>query len=88
VGGNRDRIVAEMKDAGVMCGIYYPIPCHRATYVLELGIEADLPDTDTAAAESMSLPMFPGLTEAEQSQVIDALRAAVQRNVAEAGAPR
>ena len=88
VGASRDQIVAEMKDAGVSCGIYYPIPCHKAAYVQELGIEADLPNTDVAAAESMSLPMFPGLTQAEQDQVIAALRAAVGRNVVEAGAGR
>ena len=34
VGSARDEIVAEMEDAGVMCGIYYPIPCHRQAYVL------------------------------------------------------
>ena len=56
-----------MKDAGVICGIYYPIPCHRQAYVMELGIDADLPNTDAAAAGSMSLPMYPGLTEAEQA---------------------
>ena len=86
VGPNRDKIVAEMKDAGVSCGIYYPIPCHKAAYIQELGIEADLPNTDAAAAASMSLPMFPGLTDAEQDVVIAALRASVARNVAEAGA--
>jgi len=47
---------------------------------MELGIEADLPNTDAAAASCMSLPMFPGLTEAEQQQVVEALRAAVLRN--------
>ena len=88
VGPNRDTIVADMKDAGVLCGIYYPIPCHKAAYVQELGIEADLPDTDKAAAVSMSLPMFPGLTDAEQDVVIAALRAAVQRNAVEAGTGR
>ena len=56
--------------------------------MLELGIEADLPDTDAAAASSLSLPMYPGLTEAEQDQVITALRAAVERNTVEtAGRP-
>jgi dTDP-4-amino-4,6-dideoxygalactose transaminase len=69
-----------MKEAGVSCGIYYPIPCHKAPYVLEMGIEADLPVTDAAAATSMSLPMYPGLTEAEQDQVIAALRASVRRH--------
>jgi dTDP-4-amino-4,6-dideoxygalactose transaminase len=80
VGSGRDEIVAEMKDAGVICGIYYPIPCHRQAYVQELGLEADLPITDSAAAKSMSLPMYPGLTEAEQDQVVAALRAGVLRH--------
>jgi len=61
----------------VTCGVYYPIPCHRQAYILELGIEADLPNTDAAAAGSMSLPIFPDLTETEQDRVIEALRTAV-----------
>jgi dTDP-4-amino-4,6-dideoxygalactose transaminase len=77
VGSARDEIVAEMKEAGIICGIYYPIPCHRQAYVQELGVEADLPNTDAAATDSMSLPMYSGLTEAEQDQVIAALRASV-----------
>jgi dTDP-4-amino-4,6-dideoxygalactose transaminase len=85
VGPARDEIVAEMRDAGVICGIYYPIPCHRQAYVMELGIEADLPNTDAAAAGSMSLPMYPGLTEAEQQQVVEALRAAVVRRTVGSG---
>ena len=85
VGTARDQIVTEMKDAGVICGIYYPIPCHRQTYVMELGIDGDLPNTDAAAASSMSLPMYPGLTEAEQSQVIEALRTSILANTASTG---
>jgi len=88
VGPSRDEIVAEMKEAGVMCGIYYPIPCHRAPYVLELGIEADLPVTDAVAATTMSLPMYPGLTEGEQDQVIAALRASLERHGVTAGERR
>jgi perosamine synthetase len=85
VGAARDQIVADMKDAGVICGIYYPIPCHRQAYVQELGVEANLPNTDAAAANSMSLPMYPGLTEAEQDEVIAALRASVLSRAAADG---
>jgi dTDP-4-amino-4,6-dideoxygalactose transaminase len=66
-----------MEEAGVACGIYYPIPCHRQPYVLELAIEADLPNTDAAAAGSMSLPIYPGLAATEQELVIEALRASI-----------
>jgi dTDP-4-amino-4,6-dideoxygalactose transaminase len=75
-------MVDDMRQAGVICGIYYPIPCHRAPYVLELGIEADLPVTDAVAAGCLSLPMYPGLTEAEQDQVVAALREALARRQA------
>jgi dTDP-4-amino-4,6-dideoxygalactose transaminase len=75
-----------MEAAGITCGIYYPIPLHRQPYVMELGLEADLPRTDAAAATSLSLPIYPSLTEAEQGTVVEALRASVLRHAVAAGA--
>ncbi len=77
----RDAVVADVAEAGIGVGIYYPIPVHRQPYVLERGIDADLPVTDAAAAACLSLPMFPGLTTKEQDEVIGAVRAAVARHV-------
>ena len=85
VGPARDAIVADLAAAGVSTGIYYPIPVHRQPYVLALGIRADLPVTDRAAARSLSLPMFPGLTDDDQTTVIEAVRAVVGRHAATAG---
>jgi dTDP-4-amino-4,6-dideoxygalactose transaminase len=79
VEGDRDGVVADLAEAGVSTGIYYPIPVHRQPYVLERGIHADLPVTDRAAARTLSLPMFPGLTDEDQATVIAAVRAAVGR---------
>jgi dTDP-4-amino-4,6-dideoxygalactose transaminase len=76
---DRDGMVAALAAAGVSTGIYYPIPVHRQPYVLERGIQAHLPQTDHAAAYSLSLPMFPGLSDEEQSTVIAAVRSAVGR---------
>jgi perosamine synthetase len=84
VGPARDAIVADLAAAGVSTGIYYPIPVHRQPYVLALGIQADLPVTDRAAARSLSLPMFPGLTDEDQATVIEAVRAVVGRHAATA----
>jgi perosamine synthetase len=84
VGPARDAIVADLAAAGVSTGIYYPIPVHRQPYVLALGIRADLPVTDRAAARSLSLPMFPGLTDPDQTTVIEAVRAVVGRHAATA----
>jgi len=81
LGSARDAVVADLAAQGVGVGIYYPIPVHRQAYVLERGIHADLPVTDAAAASSLSLPIYPGLTPAEEATVIAAVRSAVGRHV-------
>jgi perosamine synthetase len=81
VGPSRDEIVADLTAAGIGTGIYYPIPVHRQPYVLERGIHADLPVTDAAAARSLSLPMYPVLTDTDQARVIAAVQEAVERHV-------
>ena len=59
--------------------VYYPMPVHRQSYIEALGLGADLPVTDRAAARTMALPIYPGLTESDQAQVIDVVRSAVLR---------
>jgi dTDP-4-amino-4,6-dideoxygalactose transaminase len=61
--------------------VYYPLPVHRQSYIQERGLHAELPITDAAAAQTLALPMFPGLTDAEQELVIDAVAAAVERHL-------
>lgn len=78
--GARDAIVASLREAGVGADIYYPIPVHRQAYIMERGLHAELPVTDAAASGTLALPMFPGLTEAEQDEVIAAVREAVGRH--------
>jgi perosamine synthetase len=85
VGGARDAIVADLREAGIGADIYYPIPVHRQAYIMERGLHADLPVTEGAAARTLALPMYPGLTEAEQDQVIDAVKTAVGRHLDPAG---
>ncbi|HEY7590831.1 MAG TPA: DegT/DnrJ/EryC1/StrS family aminotransferase [Candidatus Limnocylindrales bacterium] len=80
VGERRDAILASLRESGVGADIYYPIPVHRQPYIRERGIPAELPVTDRAAATTLALPIFPGLTDAEQRQVIEALRAAIARH--------
>jgi hypothetical protein len=50
---------------------------------MERGLHADLPQTDIAAARTLALPMYPGLTEDEQAEVVSAVRAAVERRAPE-----
>jgi dTDP-4-amino-4,6-dideoxygalactose transaminase len=88
VGEQRDAILAELREAGIGADVYYPVPVHRQEYIMERGLHADLPVTDAAAARTLALPMFPGLTEEEQGQVIHAFRSAVLRHPDDAAGER
>jgi dTDP-4-amino-4,6-dideoxygalactose transaminase len=88
VGGARDAILADLREAGIGADVYYPLPVHRQSYIQERGLHADLPVTDAAAAQTLALPMFPGLTDAEQDQVIDAVSVAVEKHLGPASTPR
>jgi perosamine synthetase len=85
VGDARDAIVAELREAGVGADIYYPIPVHRQEYIMERGLHADLPVTDAAAGRTRARPMFPGLTDDEERQVVEAFRTSVLRHAESTG---
>jgi dTDP-4-amino-4,6-dideoxygalactose transaminase len=85
VGPARDAIIAAIRESGVGADIYYPIPVHRQTYIQERGLHADLPVTDRAAARTIALPMYPGMSDDDRATVIDVVRRAVTAH-AEVGA--
>lgn len=59
---------------GVQTGIHYPLPCHLQPAFKHLGYrEGDFPISESLCNEILSLPMYPGLTEAQVCQVIDAI---------------
>jgi dTDP-4-amino-4,6-dideoxygalactose transaminase len=87
VEGDRDGIVAALAAAGVATAIYYPIPVHRQPYVIERGLHAYLPVTDRASQQTLSLPMFPGLTQEDQTSVIAAVRDVVELRRADRSPP-
>jgi dTDP-4-amino-4,6-dideoxygalactose transaminase len=70
------RALREEHDVG--CGVYYPIPNHRLP---SFGLTLDLPETERAALEVLSLPVHPSLSEGDLDRVVIAVNA-----VAKAGA--
>lgn len=71
---DRDRLVKEMQAAGVGAMIYYPVPIHLQKAFQSSGYQpGDLPVSEKAAAEVLSLPIFPELTDAQAEQVADTL---------------
>ncbi len=74
----RDAVLAKLKAKGVGAGIHYPVPLHRQPAYLKQGYGAvSLPHTEKAAAEILSLPMYPELTGEQIGYVVQALKEAL-----------
>ncbi|HXW93229.1 MAG TPA: DegT/DnrJ/EryC1/StrS family aminotransferase [Terriglobales bacterium] len=68
---NRDGLMNHLKKAGIGTGIHYPIPLHlqKAYTALKYRL-GDFRVSEKAAAEIVSLPMFPQLTSEQQARVV------------------
>jgi dTDP-4-amino-4,6-dideoxygalactose transaminase len=69
---DREGLQKHLSEAKIDTGIHYPVPLHMqkayANYGYKLG---DFPVTERIAAEIVSLPMFPQLTEKQQRRVVE-----------------
>ena len=71
----RDPAIQHLRAQGVGCAVYYPVPFHRQPCFRYLDCDAaDFPVADEASRRSLALPIFQGLTEAEQIDVVGALK--------------
>jgi len=73
---DRDTVRARLApDVGT--NIHYPIPVHLQPAYADLGYgRGDFPASERLADETLSLPMFPGITDEQVDAVCDALREA------------
>ncbi|RRR69944.1 MAG: DegT/DnrJ/EryC1/StrS family aminotransferase [Candidatus Viridilinea halotolerans] len=72
----RDQLQAFLHTQGVATGIHYPIPVHLQEAFAELGHQPGaFPQSEAAAREVLSLPIYPELRPEQQDQVIAALAA-------------
>ena len=64
---------------GIGAGIDYPVPVHLSSAYAGLGYaDGAFPVAERAAREVLSLPLFPGITPAQQERVVSALAAALR----------
>jgi dTDP-4-amino-4,6-dideoxygalactose transaminase len=74
--GERDRPAA-LAEAGIGFASYYDPPLHLQPALRYLGYaEGDLPETEKAARENLCLPMWGGISEVQQAEVVGVLRRA------------
>lgn len=77
---NRDAVQEALQARQIQTNIHYPIPVHLQKAYQEFGFgEGDLPVTEKAAAELLSLPMFPELERSQVEEVCAAIRQEVAR---------
>lgn len=69
--GQRDALRSYLASHRIGSEVYYPIPLHQQECYAELRETCGpLPETERAAREVLSLPIFPGLTSVEQETVV------------------
>jgi dTDP-4-amino-4,6-dideoxygalactose transaminase len=70
----RDELRAFLKKQGIRTLVHYPVPVHlQPAYLERLPGGDDLPQTERAAREVLSLPMYPELTEPDVKAVAEAI---------------
>jgi dTDP-4-amino-4,6-dideoxygalactose transaminase len=71
----RDELKEFLEKRGIGCAIYYPLSLHEQECFRSLGYaRGAFPESERAAAETLSIPVYPELTAAEQQYVIDSVK--------------
>ena len=73
--GNRDELLATLKEKNIGHDIYYPAPFHKLECYRDLKYkDGDFPISEKAAESVVSIPIYPELTKAEQDEVIEVVK--------------
>jgi len=71
----RDDLQSHLKEKGIGNSIYYPLPLHLQPCFEYLKYkEGECPESERAAKEVISLPIYPELTEGQLDEVAGAVR--------------
>ena len=66
----RDEFAAELRKRGIESRVYYPLAVHQQPIYQKLGYGgASLPETERAALEVLSIPVYPGLSQHDLERV-------------------
>jgi dTDP-4-amino-4,6-dideoxygalactose transaminase len=76
---DRDRVLGQLRDAGIGAGVHYPRPVHLTEAFADLGYQpGSFPVAERAADQLLSLPLFPEITPSQQERVTSVLYKALR----------
>lgn len=76
---DRDRLAQALREEyQIGSGVYYPIPNHRLPSLAGYAPDLDLPETEKAAREVLSLPVHPSLAPGDLDRIVEAVNALVR----------
>jgi perosamine synthetase len=70
---SREILQQKLLEQGVGTMVYYPTPIHRQPFYRKLGYSDILPHSDAAASQVLSLPVHPGVNEADLNRIMETL---------------
>jgi len=75
----RDHVQEVLASRGIASTVYYPTPIHLQPIYKSLGYQpGDFPETELAATEVLSLPIYPELTEEQIQRVVEGISGALR----------
>ncbi|MES9897024.1 MAG: DegT/DnrJ/EryC1/StrS family aminotransferase [Candidatus Thiodiazotropha endolucinida] len=69
----RDTIQQALRDNGIACAIYYPIPLHQQEVFVDDCQGLSLPVSERISQQCLSLPVFPELKDAQIDRILDVI---------------
>ena len=72
----RDAAQAYLKEHGIECGVFYPLPLHRQKCFAHLkSAQSVCPEAERASQEVLALPIYPEMTDGQVAEVVAGIKA-------------
>ncbi len=72
--GKRDELLAHLRSKNIGCEVYYPVTFNNQECFAYLGYkEGDFPIAETAAKETLAIPIYPELTNEQKNYILDSI---------------